>query len=73
MSYQILADSNPRRPMAGQVVVSVNRFLGVFRRPLYRWLRESFEPVDRIAGSYLVFEVSPEELERALSRGGVGE
>jgi len=64
---------HPRRPVAGRIVVSVNRFVGVFREPQYRWLRESFEPVDRVAGSYLVFEITPAALERALSHRGLRE
>jgi hypothetical protein len=58
---------HPRRPMPGRLVVSVNQYVGVTRRPVYAWLRRHFEPVDRIAGSYLVFDVSPEALERALA------
>ena len=57
----------PRQPMAGRLVVDVNRLTGVFQRRRLAWLRDNFEPVDRIAGSYLVFDVTPDALEKALA------
>jgi len=59
----------PRQPMAGRLVVDVNRLTGVFQRRRLAWLRDNFEPVDRIAGSYLVFDVTPDALEKALANG----
>ena len=59
----------PRQPMAGRLVVDVNRLTGVFQRRRLAWLRDNFEPVDRIAGSYLVFDVTPDALEKALAKG----
>jgi len=67
MSRHPEAILHPRRPMAGRLVISVNQFVGVTRRPVYVWLRRHFQPVDHIAGSYLIFDVSEEALERALS------
>jgi len=52
----------PREPMPGRLLVDVNRLVGVFNRPRYRWLREGFTPVEHVAHSYLVFEVAPGEL-----------
>ena len=56
--------AHPRQPMAGRLLVPVNRLVGVYNHPRYRWLRENFEPVAHVAHSYLVFEVTPEALAR---------
>jgi hypothetical protein len=55
---------SPPRPTAGRIVVSINQLVGVINRRRYKWLRENFEPVDHIAGSYLVYDVKREDLER---------
>jgi hypothetical protein len=52
----------PPFPVAGKVVVSVNQLTGIADPRKYQWLREHFEPTDTIAYSYLVYEVSPEQL-----------
>jgi hypothetical protein len=45
--------------------VSVNRLVGVINGPAtYAWLRENFEPVGMIAPSYLLFEITPEQIDR---------
>jgi len=59
---------NPDLPTSGRIVVSVNRLVGVFSPEKYRWLRENFEPGDHIAYSYLIYEVSPEDLEKVLQK-----
>jgi dolichyl-phosphate-mannose-protein mannosyltransferase len=52
---------DPRKPVAGRIVVPVNALVGVNRDPeQYQWLREHFEPVDHIAHSFLVFDVPNE-------------
>lgn len=44
--------------------VSVNLLVGVFYGPgNYAWLRENFEPVGMIAPSYLLFEITPEQMQ----------
>jgi hypothetical protein len=54
---------DPRKPQAGRILVPVNALVGVNRDPEeYRWLREHFTPVDHIAYSYLVYDVSKEML-----------
>jgi hypothetical protein len=52
----------PRAPKAGTIVVGVNKLVGVFNPPRYRWLRENFEPVETVAYTWLVYEVPPERL-----------
>ncbi|HEV8438480.1 MAG TPA: glycosyltransferase family 39 protein [Methylomirabilota bacterium] len=54
----------PEGPTAGTIIVGVNRLTGVFSFEQYRWLRENFQPVGHVAYSYLIFDVSPSELER---------
>lgn len=42
----------------------VNQLVGVTENPnTYRWLRENFEPIDTIAPSYLLFEITPEQMQ----------
>lgn len=54
---------DPNVPTAGRIVVSVNSLVGITAEPeTYQWLRENFNPVDTVAYTYLVYEISPEEL-----------
>jgi hypothetical protein len=44
--------------------VPVNQLVGVSYDPAtYRWLRENFEPVGMIAPSYLLFKITPREMQ----------
>jgi hypothetical protein len=44
--------------------VQVNQLVGVTEHPdAYRWLRENFEPVDLVAPSCLLFEITPEQMQ----------
>jgi hypothetical protein len=44
--------------------VSVNRLVGVINGPQpYQWLRENFEPMDTIGGSYLVYKITPAQMQ----------
>jgi len=55
---------NPTTPTAGTVIAGVNDLVGVFYGPEpYAWLRENFEPDDTIAYTYLVYEISQEEID----------
>ena len=55
---------SPGAPVAGRLVVEVNRLTGVAGDPApFAWLRETQEPVDTIAYTYLVYEVTDEDLE----------
>jgi len=55
---------HPDYPTPGRIVVEVNHLVGIFYPEKYRWLRENFEPVDHIAYSYLVYDISPKDLEK---------
>ncbi len=57
---------HPRSPRSGRIVVGVNRLVGIHDREEYRWLRENFEPTARIAYSWLLYDISPEDLNNAL-------
>lgn len=61
------AQLNPKEPAAGHLVVRVNQLTGVFLPNRYRWLRENFEPVGTVRGSYLVYNISQAELD-AITR-----
>lgn len=59
---------NPKEPAAGHIVVDANFLVNVFYAgDRTAWLRENFEPVDHVAYSYLVYEVSEAELEDVLA------
>jgi predicted nucleic acid-binding Zn ribbon protein len=48
--------------------VSINRLVGVIQGPEnYRWLRENFEPVDMIGNSYLVYRITPDDMNHLCS------
>jgi hypothetical protein len=54
---------NPTTPTAGLIVVGVNDLVGVFGKPeQYAWLRENFEPSDTIAHTYLIYNISTEQI-----------
>lgn len=58
---------DPDRPVSGRILISPNDLVGITAEPeTYAWLRENFYPVDTVAYTYLVFDVSPQALERAL-------
>jgi len=51
--------------ISGLIVVNANDLVGVTVKPeMYQWLRENFEPVDTVAYSYLVYEITPEQIDR---------
>jgi hypothetical protein len=54
----------PDGPQAGTIVVSVNKYVGMWAPERYRWLRENFEPVGHIAHGHLILRVTPEALLR---------
>ena len=54
----------PNSPRSGLLVVSVNDLVGITIDPdQFAWLRGNFEPIDTIAYSYLVYDVSSVELD----------
>ena len=55
----------PEGPVAGVIVVGVNVLTGVLGEPeSFRWLRESFEPVDHLNYTYLIYELSAADLNK---------
>ncbi|MEW6746061.1 MAG: glycosyltransferase family 39 protein [Planctomycetota bacterium] len=58
----------PGAAVAGTIIVGVNELVGESHRidyyihERYAWLRDHFTPIDRIAHSYLIYEVAPEAL-----------
>lgn len=55
---------SPNNVRSGRLVVSVNDLAGIMvGREKYAWLRENFEPVDSIAHCYLVYKITPEQIE----------
>lgn len=56
----------PHHPISGRIVLRANDLVGIFRPEELRWLRENFEPVDHVAYTYLVYDVTPEALQEVL-------
>jgi 4-amino-4-deoxy-L-arabinose transferase-like glycosyltransferase len=55
----------PGKARSGNIVVRVNDLVGVTVDPnQYAWLRNNFEPSDSIAYAYLVYKISPEEINK---------
>jgi len=51
-------------PKTRTFYVPVNQLVGVSYDPAtYQWLRENFEPVGMIAPSYLLFQITPEQMQ----------
>lgn len=57
----IFNDSDKPRP--GVYIVRINDLVGVSQDPeRFAWLRENFEPVETIAYAYLIYRITPEQL-----------
>jgi len=49
---------------SGLIVVNANDLVGVTQKPeMYQWLRENFEPVDTVAYSYLIYDITPKQID----------
>jgi hypothetical protein len=60
---------NPRAPVTGKVVVNVNELVGINASAShYAWLRDSYQPIDHIAYSWLVFDIPASETSPKYSR-----
>jgi hypothetical protein len=47
-----------------QYYIQVNQLVGVTEDPnAFKWLRENFKPIDAIAPSCLLFEITPEQMQ----------
>jgi len=59
----------PKRRMAGRILVSVNRLAGLKPKwkNRYAWLRENFEPVDHVGYSWKVYDISEDDLRRCCA------
>jgi hypothetical protein len=58
----------PKRPSllneTTQYYIQVNQLVGVTEDPnAFKWLRENFKPIDAIAPSCLLFEITPEQMQ----------
>lgn len=54
----------PRKPVPGKIIVGVNSLVGVNNPESFRWLRDNFHPSSHIAYSFLIYEVSAEDLRK---------
>ena len=52
----------PEKPGAGKFIISINDLLGLDQKKDYTWLRNNFKPVDHLVFTYLIFDISDDEL-----------
>jgi hypothetical protein len=54
---------SPDHVQSGTLVVSGSDLVGILEDPnRYAWLRENFEPVDTVAYTYFIYQISPQEI-----------
>lgn len=60
---------DPGSPTAGRLLISVNDLVGLTpgSHQRYAWLRDAFEPVDHVGYSWLVYDVTPDDLRRCCA------
>ncbi|MBF0483207.1 MAG: glycosyltransferase family 39 protein [Candidatus Omnitrophica bacterium] len=54
----------PDSPRPGKIIVEVNWLVGVYQPLKFKWLRDNFKPVDHIAYSFLVYDVTIPQLQK---------
>jgi hypothetical protein len=56
---------NPEKLQAGLFVVDTNDLAGIGNNhPHYRWLKENLRPVDHVAYSYVIFQITSTDVEK---------
>ena len=62
----------PEEIQPGHIVLGVNELTGVSGGPQkYEWLRENFEPVDTISYTYLIYEISADDIASLCSESAI--
>jgi hypothetical protein len=60
----------PSVPRAGKFIISTNDLLELTSQNGYDWLRNNFKPTDHLQFTYLIFDISEQDLlSRNLVRG----
>lgn len=55
----------PDKPRAGTIIVGVNKLLGIRETPeKFRWLRDNFKPVGHMAYCFLIYKITPGDLQK---------
>ncbi|KJJ83882.1 conserved hypothetical protein, membrane [Candidatus Omnitrophus magneticus] len=58
---------NPSGPLAGKIIVSANDLVGITAPvDVYEWLNKNYEPIEHIAYSWLVFDISKEDVKKYI-------
>jgi len=52
----------PETPRAGKFIISTNDLLGLGAKNGYDWLRDNFKPTDHLQFTYLIFDISKQDL-----------
>ncbi len=58
----------PTKLVVGHAIINVNEFVGVLYPEKFRWVRENFTPVDHIAYSFIVVDITREGLLKAYMK-----
>jgi len=64
----------PKQAVSGLIIVSPNDLVGSTppdNLDRYKWLRENFQPIETIAYEYLVYDVSPQALQKICAGAAV--
>ena len=56
-------------PAPARLIINVNKLVGVTLLPdTYAWLRENFEPVDTLANNFMIYKITPEQIQELCER-----
>jgi Dolichyl-phosphate-mannose-protein mannosyltransferase len=57
------------RPAPAHLIININKLVGVVTFPeTYAWLRENFEPVDTLANNFMIYKITPEQIQELCER-----
>lgn len=56
-------------PAPAHLIININKLVGVVIPPdTYAWLRENFEPVDTLANNFMIYKITPEQIQELCER-----
>ncbi len=65
---------SPVKPTSGELIVRINDLTGVSTNispDTYAWLRDNFQPAGTIAYAYLIYEISPQQIQQLCATQGI--
>lgn len=56
-------------PAPGHLVININKLVGVtLHSETYAWLRDNFEPVNTLANNFMIYKITPEQIQELCER-----